>query len=89
MSEEYRPIRSECQKQFEVLHARFDKRDLTLKEHENKIEENEIAIVELSVNVSSVTKSISGLTKALWGLAGSLLVTLFGFVLWYIQSLPR
>ena len=89
MSEEYRPIRPECQKQFDILHARFGKRDDTLKEHEEKIEKNEIAIAELSVNVSSVTKSINGLAKALWALAGSLLATLFGFFIWYIQSIPR
>ena len=28
-----------------------------------------------------------GITQALWGVAASMLGTLFGFVLWYIQSL--
>ena len=83
----YRPIRPECQVEFEKIHKRIDKRDETLTEQENEIKEHGLSIARISEDVIHMTKSINGLTKALWGVAASMMATLFGFVLWYIQSL--
>jgi len=87
MSEAYRPIRKECKDEFERIHRRIDKRDKMLGEQEDKLQAHGESIARMSEDVLHVTKSISALTKALWGVAGSMLATLFGFVLWYIQHI--
>lgn len=87
MSNDYRPIRPECKAEFERLHERIDKKDKALDAQEHDIRKHEVALARISEDVIHMTKSIGGLTKALWGVAASLLATLFGFVLWYIQSL--
>ena len=87
MSEEYRTMRPECKEEFARIHKRIDKRDETLSEQETEIKNHSVSIARMSEDVIHMTKSISGLTKALWGVAASMLATLFGFVLWYIQSL--
>ena len=46
-------------------------------------------IAVIKTNVASLIKSINGLTKSLWGVCGTIIVTLFGFFIWYIQSIPR
>ena len=83
----YRPIRPECKAEFERLHERIDKRDKTLEKQEDEIKKHSVSIARVSEDVMHMTKSISGLTKALWCVAVSLIATLFGFVLWYIQSI--
>lgn len=84
---EYRPMRPECKEEFERLHKRIDKRDEVFNEQETELKDHAVAIAKISEDVIHVTKSIGGLTKALWGVAASLIATLFGFVIWYIQSL--
>lgn len=84
---EYRPMRPECKEEFEKLHKRIDKRDEVFNEQETELKDHAVAIAKISEDVIHVTKSIGGLTKALWGVAASLIATLFGFVIWYIQSL--
>ena len=85
--DEHRDIRPECKEQFEILHRRIEKRDKLLDEQDEKIQSHSVSIAKMSENIIAVTRSINALTKALWGLAGSMIVTLAGFVLWYIQSL--
>lgn len=83
----YRPMRPECKAEFERLHDRIDKKDEAFDAQERDIRKHEVALARISEDVLHMTKSIGGLTKALWGVAASMLGTLFGFVLWYIQSL--
>ena len=80
-------MRPECKEEFEKLHKRIDKRDEVFNEQETELKDHAVAIAKISEDVIHVTKSIGGLTKALWGVAASLIATLFGFVIWYIQSL--
>lgn len=87
MSENYRAMRPECRDEFERIHKRIDKRDKTLETIEGEVQTQAVAIARTSEDVIHMAKSISSLTKALWGVAVSLMATLFGFVLWYIQSL--
>lgn len=84
---EYRPIRPECKAEFDRIHQRIDKRDKSFEEQKHDIKELAVSQARTSEDVVHMTKSISALTKALWGVAASLLATLFGFVLWYIQSI--
>lgn len=85
--EQYRPMRAECQAEFKKLHDRIDRKADEVKKVKENIHDNEIEITKVSEDVQHITKSINGLTKALWGIAGSTMVTLFGFLLWYIQNL--
>lgn len=83
----YRPIRPECKAEFDRIHKRIDKRDKSFEEQEHNIKELTVSHARISEDVLHMTKSISALTKALWGVAASILGTLFGFVMWYIQKL--
>lgn len=87
MSDNYRAMRNECKEEFERIHKRIDKRDQSIEAQEEKIQNQAVSIARVNEDVIHMAKSISGLTKALWGVAASMLATLFGFVLWYIQSL--
>lgn len=87
MSETYRPIRKECKEEFDRIHRRIDKRDKMLGEQEDKLQAHGESLARMSEDVTHVTRSISALTKALWGVAGSLMASLFGFILWYVQSI--
>lgn len=84
---EYRQMRTECKEEFEKLHRRIDKRDKMLNGQDDELKKHGVAIAKISEDVAHVTRSMNSLTRALWGLAGSMMVTLVGFVLWYIQSL--
>ena len=80
-------MRPECQAEFQKLHDRIDKKSEELKEQSKSIHDNEVEITKVSEDVQHMAKSINGLTKALWGVAASLMATMFGFILWYIQTL--
>ncbi len=69
-----------CKERFRDIEERLNDGDRIMTEHTT-----EIAV--LKTNMSNLIKSISGLTKALWGVCGTTLATLFGFFIWYVQSL--
>lgn len=71
-----------CKERFKAIDDRLNEGDRLMSEHTT-----EIAV--LKTNMNSLIKSINGLTKSLWGVCGTILATLFGFFIWYIQSLPR
>lgn len=69
-----------CRERFRDIEERLNDGDRIMTEHTT-----EIAV--LKTNMSNLIKSISGLTKALWGVCGTILATLFGFFIWYVQNL--
>ncbi len=69
-----------CKEKFDTIDKRIDDKAHLLEEHDR-------SIIRLETQMESLIKSMSGLTKALWGFAGSLIVVLLGFFIWYIQSL--
>ena len=75
-------MHEQCKERFKAIDERLNEGDRLMNEHTP-----EIAVIK--TNVASLIKSINGLTKSLWGVCASLVVTLFGFFVWYIQSLPR
>ena len=75
-------MHEQCKERFKAIDERLNEGDKLMSEHTT-----EIAVIK--ANMNSLIKSINGLTKSLWGVCASLVVTLFGFFVWYIQSLPR
>jgi hypothetical protein len=66
------------------------------KELYEKVENHEGRIVKLetskevtAVQFKNLCDKVDGLTKALWFLGTSILVSLAGFFVWYVQSIPR
>lgn len=57
--------------------------------HEQRIDFLEKAQVRAEINVQNVCSQVKALTTALWWSFGLVLTTAIGFVIWYIQSLPR
>jgi len=60
-----------------------------LKNHElriRKLEENSIRVTE---RLDSLCNRLGRLTTSLWALVTIIITALIGFLIWYIQSLPR
>lgn len=75
-------MHEQCKERFKAIDDRLNEGDKLMSEHTT-----EIAVIK--ANMNSLIKSINGLTKSLWGVCGTIVATLFGFLVWYIQSLPR
>ena len=71
----------------EVCRERFKSIDERLNEGARLMGEHTTEIAVLKTNMKSLIKSINGLTKSLWGVCGTIVATLFGFFVWYIQNL--
>lgn len=61
----------------------------TVKEHERRIVALEKADAEFAIRLENLVKKIESLTSWIKALVLSILGTGVGFVIWYIQSLPR
>lgn len=69
-----------CKERFREIDKRLDEGDKVFTKHTT-----DIAV--LQTNTDALIKSMNGLTKALWGMCGTIIATLFGFFIWYIQHL--
>lgn len=61
----------------------------TVKEHERRIVALEKADAEFAIRLENLVEKIESLTSWIKALVLSILGTGVGFVIWYIQSLPR
>lgn len=61
----------------------------TVKEHERRIVALEKADAEFAIRLENLIEKIDSLTSWIKALVISILGTGVGFVIWYIQSLPR
>ena len=61
----------------------------TVKEHERRIVALEKADAEFAIRLENLVEKIESLTSWIKALVISILGTGVGFVIWYIQSLPR
>lgn len=61
----------------------------TVKEHERRIVALEKADAEFAIRLKNLVEKIESLTSWIKALVLSILGTGVGFVIWYIQSLPR
>lgn len=69
-----------CTERFETIERRLNVKSELLDHHNT-----DIAV--LKTDMAHLTKSMNALTKALWGVAGSTIVTLVTFFVWYVQNL--
>jgi hypothetical protein len=60
-----------------------------LKDHERRIVALEKKDAEFAIRLDNLLEKIESLTTWIKGLVFSIVTTGVGFVIWYIQSLPR
>jgi septal ring factor EnvC (AmiA/AmiB activator) len=70
---------TQCDKRFAKLEGEL----LALTEEHFKLDGD---VRVSNARVEQLTKSLAALTKALWGVVVSMLATLTGFLIWYIQT---
>lgn len=79
-----------------VCNERHKAIDQKITEHEKRLDEQEkelggvlTASATNTADIKHLTKSLDALTKALWGFITTIALTAVGFLIWYVQSLPR
>ena len=77
----------DCIKINEYCKEKFQTFEKSLNYKSEQIDKQAIDLAKLSVEVANVTKSMNALTKALWGVSGTIIATLIGFFIWYVQSI--
>ena len=70
-----------------MSNEKFNRIERRLQKGDDHFGRHDTEIAVMQTNLNNLVKSLSSLTKALWGICGTTLVTLFGFLLWYIKSL--
>ena len=60
-----------------------------IKDHEKRIVALEKADAEFVIRLDNLVEKIEGLTGWIKALVCSIIATGIGFIVWYIQSLPR
>jgi len=71
-----------------VCHAHEELRD-QIRDHEKRIVALEKANAEFAIRLQNLIEKIDSLTGWIKALVVSIISTGVGFILWYIQSLPR
>ncbi len=61
----------------------------TIKDHERRIVILERTDAEFAIRLDNLLEKIESLTSWIKGLVCSIVATGIGFIIWYIQSLPR
>lgn len=76
-----------CQQHFERIDARL--RHLEQAEDGQNARFSEMAVMSARMHekLNTLDASLKSLIRALWGISGTLLASLLGFVVWYIQGL--
>jgi hypothetical protein len=82
-------LRTSCAERFQRIEDRLDRGEDTTHEQGEKIHQHDVEMTELRANINHLVKSMDGQTKAIWGMVVTLLTMGLGFVIWYIQSIPR
>lgn len=80
MEHQHLEMHEACKERFREIDKRLDEGDKVFTKHTT-----DIAV--LQTNTNALIKSMNGLTKALWGVCGTIIATLFGFFIWYIQHI--
>ncbi len=78
-----------CNEKHKNIDAKLDAHYLRFDDHEHRIDSLEKAQVCTETIVQNVCIQLKALTTALWWSFGLILTTTVGFIIWYIQSLPR
>jgi len=73
----------------EVIRVKVAEHDNILKEHGKRLDKLEQESAEFRVHIQNLCKKIDELTNWIKALVVSIITTGVGFIIWYIQSLPR
>ena len=76
-----------CDEKHKGIDMRLDAHDRRLDKHGEEIDSLQKSDVKNSTQIDNLTNAIGSQTKAIWGLVSTVLVTLIGFFVWYIQTL--
>lgn len=76
-----------CKERFACIDAHLSDSDEQLKEHNQDIKQLSVLTACLNERITVLAQTMRLLTRALWGVAAATLAALFGFLLWYIQTL--
>ena len=72
-----------------VIKVKVQEHDELLKEHGRRLDKIEQESAEFRVHIQNLCKKIDELTNWIKALIVAMLGTFVGFIIWYIQSLPR
>ena len=71
-----------CREKHEAVDKRLDG-------HDTRIGVLEKSDAVNSAEIKNLGKQIGSQTKAIWGLVSGIFFVMFGFLIWYVQTLPR
>ena len=78
-----------CKERHRALDEKFSRHEKWIGEHENKLDKLERSDAKNTIQIENLTKAIGAQTKAIWGLVSSVALMLIGFLIWYIQNVPK
>jgi tetrahydromethanopterin S-methyltransferase subunit G len=78
-----------CNERHERINARLEGHDDDIREVKGRVGTLEKSDAVNSTEIKNLCKQIGSQTQAIWGLVAGIFFVLLGFVVWYIQSLPR
>jgi hypothetical protein len=72
-----------------VMQVKIKEHDEAIKDHDRRLDRIEQESAEFRVHIQNLLKKIDELTGWIKALVVTLITSGVGFVIWYIQSLPR
>lgn len=76
-----------CREHFERIDARLLHLEQAEAGQNTRFSEMAVMNARMHEKLNNLDTSIKSLIRALWGISGTLLASLLGFVVWYIQGL--
>lgn len=75
-----------CDEKHKAIDNRIETCERRLNAHGTAIDALQKSDAANTTQIKNLTSAIAEQTRAIWGLVGTVLITLFGFFLWYVQS---
>lgn len=75
-----------CEEKHRSVDSRVSACERRLNAHGNEIDALQKSDAANTTQIKNLTSAIADQTRAIWGLVGTVLITLFGFFIWYVQS---
>lgn len=72
-----------------VMQVKIKEHDEAIREHDRRLDKIEQETAEFRVHIKNLCKKIDELTGWIKALVLAIVGTSVGFLIWYIQSLPR
>lgn len=76
-----------CQQHFDRIDARLHQLEQAEAGQNARFSDMAVMNARMHEKLNTLDASLKSLVRALWGISGTLLATLLGFVVWYIQGL--